>query len=133
MARILRSKIQIEQEVILEPDSDEAISSDSESELDNTTLWLQVITIMQVKAKIKFGRVHNTLGILVVSILSLDISVDKIQEAPHVNKDSSPVTIIFLFFMDVIQLLTSRLISTITNMQTHLTMMRCSRFPDVAI
>jgi hypothetical protein len=51
--------------------------------------------LLQVRAK--FGQGHRTLQILVVSILSL-------QGPPHTNKDSTPI-IVFLFFMEVIQLL----------------------------
>jgi hypothetical protein len=58
-----------------------------------------------VEAEFIFGLDHNTLGILVVVILSLEV-----QEAPYVNKDSTPVTIFFLFFMEAIQLLVTQAI-----------------------
>jgi hypothetical protein len=38
MAQIVRNRIEIEQELILETDTDEAISSESESELDEHTV-----------------------------------------------------------------------------------------------
>jgi phage-related holin len=39
-------------------------------------LLLWVVMVMKVGVRFMFGQVHNTLGILVVSILSLEASVD---------------------------------------------------------
>jgi len=59
--------------------------------------------LLQVGAQFIFGQGHRTPGIMVISIFSLEISVD--QEAPHFNMDSTPITVFVLFFMKVIQLL----------------------------
>jgi hypothetical protein len=40
------------------------------------TLQLLVVTVITVKAKIKFSQDHKTLGNLVVTILALEILVD---------------------------------------------------------
>jgi hypothetical protein len=66
MARVLRNRIEIEQELISETDSDEAVSTDNESELDEHNMAVEIT----------FGQNYNIHGILVVSILSLEVSVD---------------------------------------------------------
>jgi hypothetical protein len=104
VARILRNRTGIEQELILETDSDKAISSDSESELDEDTVETDNNNMSGSQANIwsrpqhpwNSGGVHPFIGVL---------SGLKIQEAPHENEDSSPIAIFILFFMDVIQLL----------------------------
>jgi hypothetical protein len=62
------------------------------------------ITAVQVEAHIKLVQDHSAQGILVISILSLEMSVDLGNKIPYVNKDAVPVTIFILFFK-VIQLL----------------------------
>jgi len=70
------------------------------------TLLLQAVTIKQVQAKFIFGQDHNTLGILVIFNLILEVPVDLgYQKALHVNKDFTPIIAFLLFFMEVTQLL----------------------------
>jgi hypothetical protein len=64
MAQIFRNRIGIEQELILETNSDEAISSDSERQFDEHTMAVEI------------GQNHNIHGIVVVSVLLLEVSVD---------------------------------------------------------
>jgi hypothetical protein len=71
----LRNRLETEQELNLETDSDEAILPDSEVSFMKI-LGQQVIKIMQLEAELKFVQDHNIHGILVVSILSLQLSVD---------------------------------------------------------
>jgi hypothetical protein len=66
VAQILKNIIENEQELILETDSDEAVLSDSESELHEHTAVVEIT----------FCQDHNTHGILVVSVLSLELSLD---------------------------------------------------------
>jgi len=73
------------------------------------TLLLQTVTVMQVRVKFVFGRDHNTFqhtwnsgGIHPFTGCPSGL---RIQEAPHVNKDSTPITAFLLFFMEVSQLL----------------------------
>jgi len=40
------------------------------------TLLLQAVTVMEVGVKFIFGEDHNTLGILLMSILPLEVLVD---------------------------------------------------------
>jgi hypothetical protein len=88
----------------LETDSDEAISSDSESEPHEDTVAADNNNVTGSQDKIwsrpqhawNSGGVHPFIGAL---------SGLKIQEAPHVNTDSLPITVFLLLFMDVIQLL----------------------------
>jgi hypothetical protein len=70
----LRNAIEIEQGLILESDSDEAISLDSESEHHKDTMATGDNNV--TGSKINFGQDHNMHEILVMSILSLEISVD---------------------------------------------------------
>jgi hypothetical protein len=62
------------EKVILETDSDKAITSDSDSDMMKT-LVLQVETILQVGVKFILDQDHNTLGILMMSIVSLEVPV----------------------------------------------------------
>jgi hypothetical protein len=71
----LRSKIEFEEELILEIVSDEAVSCDSEGEHDEGSVAVDV-TVMGLEAEIKFGQDHNIHGCLVVPILTLELSVD---------------------------------------------------------
>jgi hypothetical protein len=118
----------------LESDSDEAVSSDSESELDDDTvpagdninvsgsqdnIWLRP------QHTCNSGGIHTFIG----SLNGL-----RIQEAPHVNKHSNPVTVFFLFFTEVIQLLVaetnnyySQYLDTLDNYDG------CSRLPEVTV
>jgi hypothetical protein len=59
---------------------------------------------MQVEAHIKLVQDHSAQGILVMSIRSLEVSVDWGNEIPYVNRDAVPITI-FILFSRVIQLL----------------------------
>jgi hypothetical protein len=62
--------------------------------------------LLQVGVKFILGQGHRTPGILVVSILSLEVSSGlRIQDVPHMNKDSTPITVFLLFLMELIQLL----------------------------
>jgi hypothetical protein len=70
------------------------------------TLFLRVVRVMRAEAMIKFGQ-ENILRILVVSILSLELQWTRTYEAPHVNKDFTPLTIFPLFFMEMIHGLVS--------------------------
>jgi hypothetical protein len=103
--QILRNRIETEQELILETGSDEAVSSDGESELHEDTvaagdnnngtgsqdnIWSRLLH------QWNSGGVHPFIGVL---------SGLKIQEAPHLNKDTLPFTVISLSFVVVIQLL----------------------------
>jgi hypothetical protein len=76
MVHISRNRVEIEQELILEIDSDKAISSESEGELHEDTMAAgdNNVTGSQDN-KITFGQYHVIHGILVVSILSLELSV----------------------------------------------------------
>jgi hypothetical protein len=58
----------------------------------------------------------------------------RIQEAPHVNKDSTPITIFLLFFMEVIQLLVAET-NKYSNqyLDTFENDGGCLRFPDVTV
>jgi hypothetical protein len=68
-------------------------------------LLLQAVTVMQVGVKFMFSQDHDTLGILVVSILSLQVPVDSGYKRYLVNKDSTPITTFPILIMKVIQLL----------------------------
>jgi hypothetical protein len=85
----------------LETDSDEAISSDSESELEEDTMAAgdnNNVTQSWSSSQHSWnsGEAHPFIG---------GPSGLKTQEAPYVNKDSSPTTIFYLSVMDVIPLL----------------------------
>jgi hypothetical protein len=95
----LRNRIETEQELILETNFDEAISSESESELDKHTMAAAITFGQNHKYPLNSGGVHPFNG---------GLSGLKIQEAPHMNKDSSPFTVFFLFFMDVNQMLVAQ-------------------------
>jgi hypothetical protein len=55
--------------------ADEAISSASESELGGETAATGDNS-NAVKAKVRYGQDHTTIGLLVASILLLEVSVD---------------------------------------------------------
>jgi hypothetical protein len=95
MAQILRNRIEIEQELILETGCDEAISSDSESELEEDTLAVsdnnnaigsQDKIWSRPQHVLNSDGVHSFVGVF---------SGLKTQDVPHVNKDSSLITIFF--------------------------------------
>jgi hypothetical protein len=86
-------------------------------------------------AEIKFGQDHNIHGILVVVYLFFwGLCGLKTQEAPHVNKDSSPVAVCFLF-IDMIQLLVAAETNKYCNqyLDTLDNDNRCSRLPDMIV
>jgi hypothetical protein len=101
MARIFRNRIVIEQELILETDSDEAVSSDSENEHNEDTMAAEGDNNVtrsrdNIWSKSQHPRNSDAVHPFIGAFSGL-----KIQEAPHVNKDSSPITFFCLFFMDV--------------------------------
>jgi hypothetical protein len=110
MMLILRNIIEIEHELILETDSEEEISSDSESHLDEHTVTAgdnSNVTGRQDNILSRPQHPWNSGGFHpFISFHSL--SRLKIQEVPHVNKDSSPITVFFLSFVDVTQLLVAQ-------------------------
>jgi hypothetical protein len=122
MAWILRNRTEIEQELILEVDPDEAISWQWK-----WAWWTHYGTGDNIWSKSQLpwnsGRVHPFIGTL---------SGLKIQEALHINKDSSLISL-FLFFMDIIQLLIAE---TNKHYNQHLCTLdndRCSWFPDMTV
>jgi hypothetical protein len=77
MAQSLRIRKETEQELIWR------LTLKEQSHLTVSlmkTLWQQMITIMQLESEIKFGQDHHP---FIRALSGL-----KIQEAPHVNKDS---------------------------------------------
>jgi hypothetical protein len=71
MAAFLRHEKDILQELCLQTDPDEACSSHSDRDLDT-----DMTLLLQMGAKFMFVQGCRTLGILVVSILSLMVLVD---------------------------------------------------------
>jgi len=92
------------QKIILETDSDAAFSDDP-VDMMKKTLLLWAATKMQVWVKFVFGQDHNTWNVGGTHPFTGGHCGFKIQEAPYVNKDSAPIIIFLLFFVEVIQLL----------------------------
>jgi hypothetical protein len=81
----------------LQNNCDEAFSSYSETELDERTLDNHSNA---GGSTYKTGSRPQCPGNSVISILSLEVSVEWGNEIPYVIKDAVPVTIFILFFSD---------------------------------
>jgi hypothetical protein len=129
MAQILRNRTEIEQELILQTDLDEAISYDSESELEEDTVAVgdnNNVTQNWLRPQHPWnsGETHPFIG---------GTSGLKTKEAPYVNNNSSPTTTFYLFFMHI-QLLVAETnkyynqhLDTLDNDDGH------SQLPDVTV
>lgn len=96
--------------LILESDSDETISSDSECELDERNVAAgDSISVSRSLDKILSWpqQSWNSVGSIIEGLWTED-------------KDITPVTIFILFLLKMTQLIVKALIYTATNIQTHL-------------
>jgi hypothetical protein len=62
-----------------------------------------------------FGEDHNTWNSAGIFPFTGGPCGLKIQEAPYINKDSTPITILLFFFMEVIQLMVAETNNTTIN------------------
>jgi hypothetical protein len=98
MSAFLRDEKDIVWELFLETDSDKAGSCDSDKNIEDfaATSETQVHT---------WSRPQDTWNSDGVQSFTGGPCGLRIQDAPHVNNDSTPITIFLLCFMEVIQLL----------------------------
>jgi hypothetical protein len=110
MTAFLRHEKDNEHELLLETDSDKPGSPDSDKDINTNTYTYtdrrhDGDTVATSGSQVHiWSRSHDTWNSGGVCPFTGDLSELRIQELPHVNKESTPITIPLLF-MEVIQLL----------------------------
>jgi hypothetical protein len=118
----LGNKNETEQEIIVGTESEEEIPYDSDSGHDKDSATVDCNNNADGSQVHIWLRPHHTWNVGGAGPFTGGPCGLRIQEVTHVNMDSTPIIIFFLFLMEVIQLLIQKLIDTTINISTHLTM-----------